>query len=129
MRHGHGRRCIDCRVVTTLLAASSAPRTCQAAKLESSRACSVAHRLLKHWVMSRARQVLAGQFYLLTRRCTQRQFLLRPDEETNNAFIYCLGEAAKRFDIAVVLPTAESNHHHTVIYDVHGNLPAFMEHF
>src|SRR5690606_10173689 len=41
----------------------------------------------------------------------------------------CLGEAAKRFDIAVVLPTAESNHHHTVIYDVHGNLPAFMEHF
>jgi hypothetical protein len=49
--------------------------------------------------MSLPRQVLQGTFYLLTRRCTQRQFLLRPDEETNNAFVYCLAEAAQRFDI------------------------------
>src|ERR1043166_5115689 len=28
------------------------------------------------------RQVLPGQFYLITRRCTQRQFLLRPDAGT-----------------------------------------------
>ena len=27
------------------------------------------------------RQVLPGQFYMVTRRCTQRQFLLRPDRE------------------------------------------------
>jgi len=79
--------------------------------------------------MSRARQILCGQFYMLTRRCTQRQFLLRPDEETNNSFVYCLGEAAIRFGIVVVLPTAESNHHHTVVFDPHGNLPAFLEHF
>jgi len=25
------------------------------------------------------RQVLPNQFYMITRRCTQRQFLLRPD--------------------------------------------------
>src|SRR5690348_1149584 len=37
------------------------------------------------------RQVLPRQFYLITRRCTQRQFLLRPDAPTNNAFLYCLG--------------------------------------
>jgi hypothetical protein len=30
------------------------------------------------------RQVLPRQFYLITRRCSQRQFLLRPDAVTNN---------------------------------------------
>jgi hypothetical protein len=79
--------------------------------------------------MSRPRQVLPGQFYLLTRRCTQRQFLLRPDEETNNAFVYCLGEAAQRYEIDIVLPTAMSNHHHTVLFDRHGRYPQFTEHF
>ena len=79
--------------------------------------------------MTRPRQVLPGQFYLITRRCTQRQFLMRPDEATNNAFIYCLGEAANRFGIDVLLPVAESNHHHTVIFDRNGTEPAFIEHF
>src|SRR5258705_418224 len=79
--------------------------------------------------MSRPRQVFPGQFYLLTRRCAQRQFLLRPDSETNNAFIYCLVEAAQRFEIDVLLTVAESNHHHTVIYDRHGRCPQFVEHF
>jgi hypothetical protein len=79
--------------------------------------------------MSRPRQVLPGQFYLLTRRCTQRQFLLRPDPETNNAFAYCLAEAAQRFDIDVVLPMAEANHHHTALFDRHGRVPQFVEHF
>jgi putative transposase len=79
--------------------------------------------------MSRPRQVLREQFYMITRSCTQRQFLLRPDDETNNAFIYCLGEAAKRFGIVVVNTVAESNHHHTIIFDFYGRFPAFMEHF
>lgn len=79
--------------------------------------------------MSRPRQILREQFYLLTRRCTQRQFLLRPDEITNNAFIYCLAVAAKRFKIDILLTTAESNHHHTVCYDRRGKFPQFVEHF
>jgi len=33
---------------------------------------------------------------LITRRCIHRQFLLRPDEATNNAFLYCLMHAALR---------------------------------
>ena len=61
--------------------------------------------------MTLPRQVLPGQFYLITRRCTQRQFLLRPDPETNNAFTYCLAEAAERYEISVLLPCAMSNHH------------------
>jgi len=61
--------------------------------------------------MTLPREVIAGRFYMVTRRCTQRLFLLRPDEATNNAFLYCLAEAAQRFDIDVLLPCAMSNHH------------------
>jgi REP element-mobilizing transposase RayT len=79
--------------------------------------------------MSLPRQVLPGEFYLVTRRCTQRQFLLRPDAETNNAFTYCLVEAAKRTMVEVLMSCAMSNHHHTVIYDRCGRYPEFIEHF
>ena len=79
-------------------------------------------------VMSLPRQVISGQFYLVTRRCTQRQFLLRPDAATNNAFTYCLIEAAQRTQVEVLLPCAMSNHH-TVIYDRCGRYPEFAEHF
>ncbi len=61
------------------------------------------------------RPVLPRQFYLITRRCTQRQFLLRPDPATNNAFLYCLIDAAIRSQIDIVLPCAMSNHYHAVI--------------
>ena len=79
--------------------------------------------------MSLPRQVLPDQTYMITRRCTQRQFLMRPDAETNNAFIYCLAEAAARHRIRVLFTVAMSNHHHTGIHDPEGNYPAFIEHF
>ncbi len=79
--------------------------------------------------MTLPREVVPGRFYMVTRRCTQRQFLLRPDEETNNAFLYCLAEAAQRFGVEVLLTCAMSNHHHTVIFDRDGTVPAFTEHF
>ncbi len=66
---------------------------------------------------------------MVTRRCTQRQFLLRPDRETNNAFIYCLAVAAKRHQVDVLGFVQMSNHLHDAIYDRHGNAPAFYEHF
>src|SRR5262245_16668141 len=79
--------------------------------------------------MTLPREVLPGQFYLVTRRCTQRQFLLRPDDATNNAFVYCLAEAAAKFGIDVLLPVAMSNHYHAVVYDRYGTLPQFTERF
>jgi putative transposase len=79
--------------------------------------------------MSRPRPVFPGSFLFITRRCTQQQFLLRPDDETNNAFVYILGEAAKRFDVNIILSQMMSNHHHTALYDQHGNEVAFREHF
>jgi len=74
------------------------------------------------------RQVLPNTFYLLTRRCTQRQFLLRPDAETNNAYLYCLIVAACSFQIELMLMCAMSNHHHLVIFDRFGRYPEFIEH-
>jgi REP element-mobilizing transposase RayT len=75
------------------------------------------------------RQALPGQFYMVTRRCTQRQFLLRPDSATNNAFTYCLIEAAQRCQVEVLLPCALSNHYHAVVFDRRGRYPEFLEHF
>jgi REP element-mobilizing transposase RayT len=66
---------------------------------------------------------------MITRRCTQRQFLMRPDGETNNAFIYCLAVAAHRSRIRILFTVAMSNHHHTGIEDPEGNYPEFLEHF
>jgi hypothetical protein len=66
---------------------------------------------------------------MITRRCSERRFFLRPDEETNNAFIYCLVLAAKRAKVDVTFSVAMSNHHHTGIHDPNGNFPIFTEHF
>lgn len=66
---------------------------------------------------------------MVSRHCTQRQFLLRPDAETNNAFTYCLVEAAQRYQIDVLLPCALSNHYHAVVFDRIARYPRFLEHF
>src|SRR5215208_47700 len=79
--------------------------------------------------MTLPREVLPGWFYMVTRRCTQRLFLLRPDEETNNAFLYCLAEAAQRCGVEILLPCAMANHHHTILYYRNGTSPAFTERF
>ncbi len=78
--------------------------------------------------MSVPRQVLPRSFYMLTRRCTQRQFLLRPDAATNQTFLYCLAEAAQRFEIDVILPSVLGNHHHLICFDRHGRIVEFTEH-
>ena len=79
--------------------------------------------------MTAPRPVFPGQFLFITRRCTQRQFLLRPDAETNNAFTYALAEAAQRHDISIVLPQMMSNHHHAIAHDAHGNHVEFRQRF
>ncbi len=66
---------------------------------------------------------------MVTRRCTQRQFLLRPDPETNNAFVYCLAVAAQRCAVDVLSFVSMSNHLHDAISDREGTAPAFYEHF
>lgn len=78
--------------------------------------------------MSLPRPIHPGSFYMLTRRCTLRRFLLRPDPRTNQTFLYCLAEAAQRFGIDVIGTCVMSNHHHTLVYDRHGRINELTEH-
>ena len=75
--------------------------------------------------MSLPRQVLPNRSTMITRRCTQRQFLLRPDPAINNAFIYCLAEAAAVHRIDVLFAIAMSNHLHVGVHDAEGKDPPF----
>ncbi len=79
--------------------------------------------------MTQPRQILPNGFYQITRRCMLQQFLLRPDDETNNAVIYCLAEASQRFEVEVIIPSLLSNHHHTDIFDPKANVSRFIERF
>src|SRR3970282_1245154 len=79
--------------------------------------------------MSRARQVLPGTTYMITRRCTQRQFLLTPTDQTNAILLYCLAIAAARYGIQVHSYCFLSNHYHLVCTDPRGVLPEFLRYF
>ncbi|MBX3258728.1 MAG: transposase [Labilithrix sp.] len=78
--------------------------------------------------MTAPRRIRPGDVVLITRRSTQRQFLLRPDGLTNEIFEYCLAEAARRYEVGLVAWLAMSNHYHAVVHDPKGQLPAFLEH-
>jgi REP element-mobilizing transposase RayT len=63
--------------------------------------------------------------YMLTRRCYQRTFRLRPSEETNQIFLYSLAWAAAKTGVVIHAACVMSNHHHIVLTDVCGTLPNF----
>ena len=54
------------------------------------------------------REGLPGRTYRITRRRTQRQYLLRPDSTTNNSFICCPSVAAQRSGVVPIFTAAES---------------------
>jgi len=75
------------------------------------------------------REILPGRSYLLTRRTTQRQFLLRPSRVTNENVRYCLALAAERTGIILHAVCVMSNHWHGVVTDPEARLPEFAECF
>jgi putative transposase len=72
------------------------------------------------------RRVVAGETYLITRRCSQRTFRLRPCVETNQIFMYCLAFAIERTGVKLHAVCVMSNHHHLVVTDPNGVLPDFL---
>jgi REP element-mobilizing transposase RayT len=70
--------------------------------------------------------ILPGTTYLVTRRCAQRQFLLRPSALVNQIVTYCLAFAAEQVGIVIYGWVFMSNHWHAVVNDPHGRLPEFM---
>lgn len=64
----------------------------------------------------------------MTRRCSQRQFLLRPSALTNQIFAYCLALASLRTGVVIHAFCVLSDHWHGVVSDPDGRLPEFLEH-
>jgi putative transposase len=76
--------------------------------------------------MAHPRRIVPGETYLVTRRCYQRTFRLRPCAATSRIFLYCLAFAAERTGVVVHACCVMSNHHHLVITDILGQLPVFL---
>lgn len=64
---------------------------------------------------------------MVTRRCTQRQLLLRPDPVTNEAVLYCVGVAAEKHGIELHGVTCMSNALCINCRDVRGEGPSFRQ--
>jgi REP element-mobilizing transposase RayT len=79
--------------------------------------------------MTAPRQVLRGTAYLVTRRCAQRQYLLKPTRTTREVCRYLLGVAAQRYGVRLHAYCFLSNHYHLVVTDPQGRLPAFLQFF
>jgi putative transposase len=75
------------------------------------------------------RRIVPGDTYLITRRCYQRTFRLRPSRETNAIFAYCLALALAKTGVELHAVCVMSNHHHLVVTDPRGVLPEFLREF
>jgi len=75
------------------------------------------------------RQVLEDRVYMVTRRCAERRFFLRPCQRVEQAFVYCFAVAAQRYGVEVYWLSVLSNHHHDGIRDRRGNYPEFLRYF
>jgi REP element-mobilizing transposase RayT len=75
--------------------------------------------------MTAPRRIVKGATYLITRRCFDRMFLLRPSALSNAVFEYTLARTARRHGIQLHAYCVLSNHWHCVLTDPHGKLPKF----
>ena len=76
--------------------------------------------------MTAPRRIVKGTTYLITRRCFDRMFLLRPSALTNAVFEYALAMTAQRYGIQLHAYCVLSNHWHCVLTDPRGKLPKFQ---
>jgi REP element-mobilizing transposase RayT len=77
--------------------------------------------------MTAPRQVLPGTTYLVSNRCSERRFFLRPTKLASDVFRYLLAVAAQRYGIRLHAYCVMSNHYHLVLTDPHARLPAFQQ--
>lgn len=77
--------------------------------------------------MAFPRRLIPGATYLVTRRCSHRQCLLRPDAATNQILRYCLAVATKRHGLLVHAVCVMSNHIHLVLTDPRCEISKFAQ--
>ena len=76
--------------------------------------------------MAQPRIIIPGRSYLVTRRCAERRYFLKPSPIVRQVYIYSLGVAATRYGVAIHGFNAMSNHMHIELTDTLGELPRFM---
>ena len=79
--------------------------------------------------MTLPRCILSDRTYLITRRCSERRYFLRPDPKIVQIFEYLLGLACERHGIMLHGYVCMSNHYHLVVTDPHAVLPDFLQYF
>ncbi len=72
------------------------------------------------------RQVLAGKTWMVTRRCLQRMFRLRPSGFLRELCPFLLAYLSEKYEVQLHAFCVMSNHFHLVLTDTMGRLPAFM---
>ncbi len=77
--------------------------------------------------VSKARDIVPGRSWLVTRRVSERRFFLRPDRKITQIFSYLLGVAAERHGTDLHQAVVMSNHYHLVLTDRFGLLPDFQK--
>ena len=78
-------------------------------------------------IVTAPRRILPRATYLVTRRCSERRFFLKPSQASNELFLYVLAIAAQRYGVLVHAFCVLSNHCHLIVTDQRGCLPAFMQ--
>jgi REP element-mobilizing transposase RayT len=75
--------------------------------------------------MTMPRQVLPDSTSMVTRRCAQRQLLLRPSALVNQIVLYCVAVAAEKYGVLLHALCVMSSHYHLILTDPRGLLPEF----
>ncbi len=75
------------------------------------------------------RMILPQTTYMVTRRTSERRFLLKPNKKIKQIIHYTLAWAASKHSILLHEYMFEFNHYHMVLTDTKGSLPAFMRDF
>jgi putative transposase len=78
--------------------------------------------------MTAPRRVLPNRTYMITRRCSERRFFLRPDPQVTWIFEYLLALSCERHGVELHGFVCMSNHYHLVVTDHEGRLPEFQQH-
>ena len=66
---------------------------------------------------------------MVTRRCLDRRYFMRPDADVRAALEYLMAVGMARFGVAIVAAAFLSNHYHLILSDPLGRYPAFLQWF
>ncbi|PKN56979.1 MAG: hypothetical protein CVU56_13405 [Deltaproteobacteria bacterium HGW-Deltaproteobacteria-14] len=72
---------------------------------------------------------MPGAVVMVTRRCIDRRFFMRPDADVRAALEYLMAVGMARFGVVIVAAAFLSNHYHLILADPEGRYPAFLQWF